>query len=461
MSWSAPVQSGGSSISDYLIRASSDGGLTWQSLDTHSRATTYALTGLSAAVTRVIEIAAVNVAGIGPWSVPIVGTSSGLAPLQVSVTAPGGSAIIGGAMSWSLDDGSAHSSASYGLDSAGIVTFPAAPGGLATLSMTDAQLSNGDQVSGSWSVTFGIGPLHLVAAQEPVVVSRAVLVQDPSSVAVAGASVSISALSSQTNSAGFSFTAIGAASSGVTGLDGRFSDSGFTTGTPSATVIFDDGVITQSQTLSLTSPLTVVTLAYQPYVVPKISTASATSGAGVSVTLTATSAVGAAKYGLRAHKAAPLAGVQIHAILAAGMKVGGCHAKLMGTTSGAGTVTLRLCATASGLVTFKAVGAYVRGGVKLFVKYGPPLAVRQLSSASPSLGTIQSSWVKPIYLGGASKLTYKIVIHASGQSTITKSTSTTSISVSGLAHATRYTVTVYAVTKYGESLADTVSVGVA
>jgi hypothetical protein len=362
---------------------------------------------------------------------------------------------------WSLDDGSARSSVLYGLDATGNLTFPAAPGGSATLSMSNAELPNGDIVSGNWPITIGIGLLQVAVPQEPAVATRTVLVQDPSGVPVAGASVSVTGLSTQVEVGGFSFTDASAMQTGVTDLNGQFSTTGFASGTPSATVVFDDGLITQQQTVPLTSSLTVVTLEYQPYVAPTISKSTATEGSVVSITLKAKSAPRASAVGVRTRASAPLRGVKVKAILAPGMKLGTCHSKLTGTTSSTGAVTLRLCASASGVVTFKAVGAYVRGGVQLRVKHGPPLAVPKVTASSPSLGKLQASWSKPTYLGGASSVSYKVVVTATGHSTITKSTTNRSISLSRLAHATRYTVTIYAVTKYGKSLARFVSVGVA
>jgi hypothetical protein len=462
LSWSTPSHTGSTSVSDYLLRVSSDGGSTWQLADTGSTSTTYDLAGLGVAVTRVFEVAAVNSAGTGLWSHAVVGSTVGTAPLDVTVSAQGGMAITGGAMSWALDNGSAHSSVSYGLNAAGDIIFPAAPGGSAMLSMSDAQLPNGDLVSGAWPITIGIGHLNMVAPQEPAVMSRTVLVQDPTGVPVSGASVSIIGLGPKTKVGKFTFTDNGAMPTGFTDLNGQFSATGFAGGTPSATVVFDDGVITQQQTVSLVSPLTVVTLAYQPYVAPTITSSTATEGSVVFVTLKATSAPKTSATGnMHTDASAPLKGVEIKAFLAPGMSVGTCHAKLTGTTSSAGSVTLRLCASASGLVTFKAVGAYVRGGVHLRVKHGPPLAVTKLTASSPWLGKLQASWAEPTYLGGASAVSYKVVVTASGHSTITRSTTTRTINLAGLAHATRYTVTIYAATTYGKSLAMSVRVGVA
>ena len=82
--WAAPASAGSSAISDYQVRFSSDGGLTWsdpQSLG--STSTTATVTGLTNGTDYVFQVRAVNAAGTGPWSAP----SNAVAPKPAG-TAP-------------------------------------------------------------------------------------------------------------------------------------------------------------------------------------------------------------------------------------------------------------------------------------------------------------------------------------------------------------------------------------
>jgi hypothetical protein len=53
------------------------------------------------------------------------------------------------------------------------------------------------------------------------------------------------------------------------------------------------------------------------------------------------------------------------------------------------------------------------------------------------------------------------VLSAAGHKTVTKTVDTTSATITGAAHATRYTVAVYAATRYGTSVAAMTTVAVA
>ena len=70
LSWTAPTNNGGASISGYRIEVSSNGGSTWndRDADTGSTNTTYAHTGLSPGATRHYRVSAINSAGAGAVS---------------------------------------------------------------------------------------------------------------------------------------------------------------------------------------------------------------------------------------------------------------------------------------------------------------------------------------------------------------------------------------------------------
>ena len=67
LSWNAPTDDGGASITGYRIEVSDDGGSNWSDLvaNTHSSSRTYAHTDLTAGVTRHYRVSAINRVGTG------------------------------------------------------------------------------------------------------------------------------------------------------------------------------------------------------------------------------------------------------------------------------------------------------------------------------------------------------------------------------------------------------------
>ena len=67
LSWNAPTDDGGASITGYRIEVSDDGGSTWSDLVANTRSSnrTYAHTGLIAGVTRHYRVSAINRVGTG------------------------------------------------------------------------------------------------------------------------------------------------------------------------------------------------------------------------------------------------------------------------------------------------------------------------------------------------------------------------------------------------------------
>jgi hypothetical protein len=69
LSWTAPVYTGGSSITDYSIQYSSDSGTTWTSFShSASTSTTATITGLTNGTAYVFRVAAVNGSGTGSYT---------------------------------------------------------------------------------------------------------------------------------------------------------------------------------------------------------------------------------------------------------------------------------------------------------------------------------------------------------------------------------------------------------
>ena len=98
VSWTAPADNGGYSITDYLVQFSTNGGTSWTTFsDGTSTATSATVTGLTNGTATVFRVAAVNAIGTGPYS----SASSSVTPLpsvsvQYLVVGGGGGGANGG-----------------------------------------------------------------------------------------------------------------------------------------------------------------------------------------------------------------------------------------------------------------------------------------------------------------------------------------------------------------------------
>ena len=80
LTWTAPVSNGGSPITDYIVKRSTNGGTNWTRIDsTVSTLTSYVATGLTNGTAYVFKVIAVNAVGI---SLPSA-TSSPVTPVSV------------------------------------------------------------------------------------------------------------------------------------------------------------------------------------------------------------------------------------------------------------------------------------------------------------------------------------------------------------------------------------------
>jgi len=78
LSWTPPASNGGAPITDYVVQFSSNGGSTWTTFADGTSATTSAtVTGLNNGTAYLFRVAAVNVAGTGPYAT----TTSSVTPL--------------------------------------------------------------------------------------------------------------------------------------------------------------------------------------------------------------------------------------------------------------------------------------------------------------------------------------------------------------------------------------------
>ena len=121
LTWTAPTQTGGGTITDYIVEFSANNGSTWSTFnDGISTATSVTVTGLTNGVTYSFRVSAVNSAGTSPTSdvaratigVPTVPTGlsavAGAAQVTLTWTTPsqtGGSAITDYIIEFSIDSG--------------------------------------------------------------------------------------------------------------------------------------------------------------------------------------------------------------------------------------------------------------------------------------------------------------------------------------------------------------------
>jgi len=77
VSWTAPADTGGTGITDYTVKYSSDNGANWNTVShTPSASTQITVTGLTDGTVYIYEVAAVNIAGQGPFALSAPVTTS-------------------------------------------------------------------------------------------------------------------------------------------------------------------------------------------------------------------------------------------------------------------------------------------------------------------------------------------------------------------------------------------------
>ena len=128
LTWTAPVDDGGVSLTGYIVQRSVDGGRTWTTVLTTSTSTTTAtIAGLTNGIAYVFRVAATNSAGVGAASTWVTSApvASPTAPASLAATAQstgatlnwvapvddGGAAVVGYRIEQSTDGGSTWGSA--------------------------------------------------------------------------------------------------------------------------------------------------------------------------------------------------------------------------------------------------------------------------------------------------------------------------------------------------------------
>jgi hypothetical protein len=447
------------------IQKSSDG-TNWTTLGT-SATQKFTITGAGLSYyVRVLSSsgASSNVIGI---------TTGGLAQQTVQFVTSTGQPVSGGSVSWAMANGGSRSSIVYGLLSDGTYTFPAAPGGIVNLTLTNAVMPDGAFVSGTFQGVLSSGTVLVITLPAaPSSAINSVQVVTPSGVPVWGAKVSITNLSSSVTvgdatfvipsqyspcassdyTYGCSLSNLQADINGTVTFWGYYGGSSdvWNDGETEISVVYDDGVVTQTPpSVVPTSSNTVVTLEYEPYVASISTTVVAPSAnvlTGVTITLNAGAAPAFA--GIRPHVAGSLANLRVTAVLPAGYRA--CAGQIVtAVTNARGQAAFKICSTQTGQIKFKTPGVLIPGAVSFFIAGTASQPVRTLHGTTPARGSASLTWVAPSFSGGVPVLSYQITISAPGKKTVTASTTKLKLSVAGLVNATRYTVTVRAVTRLG------------
>jgi len=429
-----------------------------------------------------------------------------LAPRNVYIHDENGDPITGGAVTWSMKDRSARSAKTYGLTSDGLITFPYAPLGEATVKITDGLMASGNYISGSYDVTLSDdNEIQIALAPKH---NHTVHVVGPAGDGIAGAVVTLNAVCqaqvwndeltwvdgyydtldnwidghyeggyeegygsttlrlNQSNKYG-NYTAPDVTestysdsseddvyiattdSSGIATFKGYFENSDCL----DVTASYNDGIVIQNASGTLDSD-TAISLPYVPIITVSTDTVTAKEGTAVQIPIS----VGISgqlniRQNLQRSNVVAAPGAAVKLVLPPGASKGSCGAKLSGKTNSQGQVTLRICATKSGKYRIVAKGILRDTGVEVRVKGAAPLSVSSASASSPAIGVLKASWNAPLYSGGAAITGYEVsVVGANGRSSKWSLSATSrSIKVTNLGHATKYTVKIFALTKFGKS----------
>jgi len=221
----------------------------------------------------------------------------------------------------------------------------------------------------------------------------------------------------------------------------------------SVTASYNDSIVIQNASGALDSDEP-IELPYVPIVTISADTVTAKEGTAVQIPVSVGfSGQDNFKQRFKRSNLTSAKGAVVKVVLPAGASKGNCGAKLSGTTNSNGKLILRVCATKSGKYRIVAKGILRDSGVQIRVKGAAPLPVTSTSVSSPEVGVLKASWNAPLYTGGASISSYQVLVIDRNGRTIIRvlGAGTRAIRLTGLAHASKYTVKIVARTKYGAS----------
>jgi hypothetical protein len=474
----------GTTVTSFVVSVSSDQRTTWTDreveVSTSGPAVTFQFTGLQPASARFVRVAYKYNAQQSSWSNEVLGTTKGTRAQRVMVQTYSGAPITGGAVSWTAKNGSVQSSVQYGLTSGGYIDFPALPAGSAQVTLVGGVLADGTKVSGTFSAFLGFDPTVLSTPNPPLSV-RTVQVNLPNGVPISNALVEVDEtyLSSTKTLNGFNFSIPDTAalavspdyydddwidpwddysgdvtSTGYTDSLGRFTVVGFTSTVPQISVTYDDGEITQTAFGQLSNYNTTVTLDYEPYVDVLYNTVL--GGNGDTVVVPIDLSLGADSQfiiGESSNRAESerTAAVRVSLLRPNGASVGRCGASGETSVVPGQNGEIRVCATKSGIYRISAgSGVMSTGYVTIHVKKAAPMVPTMVKVLSNSSGKASISWSAPEFNGNA-KVSYTVTAKKGNRTLATKQVAGTSVTFSGLPHATKVKFIVKAVNKYGSS----------
>lgn len=474
------------------------------------------LTDLKTASAMWVRVAALTPAK-SIFSDSLFVTTRGAKPVTATVLDSKGKPVKGGKITWRMVDNSAWSSRTYGLTDMGTNNFPSVPAGQVDVTLKDATTASGALVSGSWRTTLGFDKtiLRLPSTDASMHTIRVVL---PNGLPVIGAKISIpeaepiygsyGCLQSKTIrvwentsyiddwgeyveqgeyvdtevcekygqpiigyeggtniestqvSNGFSFVSQVGPYSGVTDINGNFVVYGFLPEGTEATVVYDDSVIAQQQVVTIEGATTRVELEYMPWVDIDTPVVTANPNQLVSVDISINDAQPGTAFFRAAARKAP---VKVTIVPPKGAPAGKCKQSLTGNTNSRGKLTLKVCATKSGVYTIKSAGAASVKTVRVQVRNSAPMPVTSAVAKSLSIGQAKVTWGIPVFDGRSKITTYTVTAKASGKKTVTRTVkaNTRTVTLTGLSNATKYQISIVANNSKGKSNPITVNVPVA
>lgn len=496
------------SATGWVLEISSDNAETWRELVIQNPIANngISLTDLKSASALWVRVAAL-VPTRTPFSDSLFVTTKGAKPVRATVLDSKGKPVVGGKITWRLTDNSAWSSKTYGLTSDGYNDFPAVPAGLVDVTIKDAITSDGALVSGSWRTTLGFDKtvLRLPSTEPSAHTIRVVL---PNGLPVIGAQVSVpeaqpvygeyGCLESRTDRVwvdtsyinewgeyvtqgeyvdkvvctkygrpiidyeggtkidstrvvnGFTFVSPAGPYSGTTDVNGNFTIYGFLPDDVEATVTYDDGVITQQQVVTISKSINRVELEYLPWVAIDTPVVTINPNQSAPIELSINDAhIGGAFF----RASVPKDPVKITIIPPKGAPKSTCKQVLSGSTNSKGKLTLRVCATKSGIYTIKTKGAVAVKTIRIQVKNSAPMPVSSVTAKSPTRGQVKVTWSSPVFDGKLPIKSYTITATAKGKKTITKTVAANqkTATLTGLSNATTYQISVVATNNRGSS----------
>ena len=420
-------------VQSYRVEWASDGE-TWHATTVAASQSSVVLEDLPSASAIEVRVRAENAAGISAWSDRVSIATSGLNPQTVRVTDSYGTPVIGGQITWVMASGAYRSAVDYGLTADGTVTFPTAPAGSATITLSDVVLPGGAVADYRSTQLFGRDRIPtIVLPAEPSRSTHTVRVVLPNGEPVMGATVSVESLDQTATVAGANFVTPDVVTSGVTNEYGEVYLVGYSNESTIVSVEYNDGVLIQSKSASLGLNDVSVHLDEMPWVDPLVDTTTVDVGDLVTVPVVSTLANAVVK--VKAPKGAAQE----------------CSGRVLkARTNSAGTATLKLCAAKSGKYKVTGLGQVSVGVVTVRANGTKSLPVRRATAVSRSHQSATISWQAPAFTGGKAIKKYIVTLTSPTGKKIVKKVTSTSVTFTGLAGATTYKVTIVPTTKLGK-----------